>query len=141
MGHVKIHHMYNAARMHAILQSPSGGLARDMMKRGLRVQTRARLNLLHSPRRVDTGRLIASIEVHLIVFHGYPAVSVGTDVEYALFVHEGTGIYGPRHHMITPKHGKFLVFRGKDGNLVFARRVKGMPPNPFLANALSAARY
>jgi bacteriophage HK97-gp10 putative tail-component len=142
MGHVTVHHAYNAARMHAILQSPTGGLARDMLKRGVRVQTKARLNLQRPPQRVDTGLLRASIGVQLIFFHGYPAVRVGSNLEYARFVHDGTGIYGPRHHMITPLTSKYLVFKPKGGShLVFAKSVKGMRPNPFLADALSAAAY
>ena len=142
MGHVTVHHVYNAARMQAILKNPTGGLAKDMVKRGIRVQTKARLNLQRHPRRIDTGLLRASIQVQLIYFRGYPAVRVGSDLEYAIFVHEGTGIYGPRHHLITPKHGKFLVFQPKgSAHLVFARSVKGMTPNPFLADALSAAAY
>jgi len=141
MGHVKIHHTYNPARMHAILQNPTGGVANDMMKRGIRVQARARINLQRAPRRVDTGKLISSIQIRIFMFRGYPAVRVGSDLDYAIYVHEGTGIYGPRHHLILPKHGKFLVFKGKDGHTVFARSVKGMPPNPFLADALAAAAY
>lgn len=43
--------------------------------------------LEHAPRRVDTGRLKNSIDGQL---DGYDTVVVGTDVEYALYVHQGT---------------------------------------------------
>ncbi|MCA1841581.1 MAG: HK97 gp10 family phage protein [Actinobacteria bacterium] len=59
--------------------------------------------------------------------------------DYALAVMKGTGIYGPRARPITPKRGKYLVFRGRDGGLVYARSVRGQRANPFLVNALKAA--
>jgi glycine/D-amino acid oxidase-like deaminating enzyme len=59
--------------------------------------------------------------------------------EYALYVMKGTGIYGPRGVPITPKRGQYLVFRGRDGGLVYAREVRGQRANPFLVNALKAA--
>lgn len=58
---------------------------------------------------------------------------------YAIFVTKGTGIYGPKGAPIRPKRGEFLVFRGRDGRLVYARQVRGQRPNPFLVNALKAA--
>lgn len=59
-------------------------------------------------------------------------------VDYAIYHAKGTGIYGPEHRPITPKKGKALVFRTKSGVLVFAKSVKGIPPNPWLVNALKA---
>lgn len=59
-------------------------------------------------------------------------------VHYAIYNVKGTGIYGPRGRRITPKHGKYLVFR-IGGQLVFARSVAGQRPNPFLVDALKAA--
>jgi hypothetical protein len=69
-----------------------------------------------------------------------PIVVVGTNVTYAMYVHEGTGIFGPRHARITPKKGKYLVFtpKGAKGK-VFARSVSGSRPKPFLAEAIRAA--
>jgi hypothetical protein len=58
---------------------------------------------------------------------------------YALAVMKGTGIYGPTGQPITPKNGQYLVFRGRDGGLVYAREVRGQRANPFLVNALKAA--
>ncbi len=71
----------------------------------------------------------------------FPVGRVGTNVFYALFVHEGTGIYGPKGVPITPKRAKFLRWRKKQGGgYVYAKIVKGMRPNPFLKNAISAAK-
>jgi hypothetical protein len=57
-------------------------------------------------------------------------------VHYALYVHEGTGIYGPRGAPIKPKTKKLLRFELPDGTIVYAKSVKGMPGRPFLVEAL-----
>ena len=73
---------------------------------------------------------------------GLPGVRIGTNVEYAIFVHEGTGIYGPKGVPIRPSRAKALVFTPYGAvKPVFAKQVKGMPANPFLVNALWAAKY
>lgn len=82
----------------------------------------------------STGRLEASITTD----YGH---STGGDLEstvtanapYALMVHEGT-----RRHVILPKPGRTLRFRGRTGDIVFAPRVDhpGTAANPFLSKAL-----
>ncbi len=129
--------------MRALLASPRGGVARDLLRRGLRVETQAKRNLggVDGPKRIDTGRLRASINTQLVTRNGEPAVIVGTNVFYARFVHGGTGLYGPRGRKITPKRAKRLRFRPHgSGRYVYARSVRGMKPNHFLTNALRAAR-
>ena len=59
-----------------------------------------------------------------------------TGASYAVFVAEGTGLYGPKKKLILPKKGKFLVFKGRDDDFVFLRSSKGMKPNPFHERAL-----
>jgi len=88
---------------------------------------------------------------------GLPAAVIGTNLEYGLFVHEGTGIYGPRRAPIRPKRARWLrwpvknnAYRLTGGNrryqggatarYAFAKKVKGVPPRPFLRQALRAAR-
>ena len=93
-----------AAKIRASLRSP---LAREMLRRGVRVESAAKKRISHSPRRVDTGRLRASITTEQFIRGNYPGVRVGSNVEYALYVHNGT-----RH----------------------------MEPNPYLRDALPAAR-
>ena len=62
---------------------------------------------------------------------------------YAMFVHDGTGIYGPRGQRIFPKRAKFLVFPSEGargqwfGGFVFARSVRGQPSQPWLIKALA----
>lgn len=132
------------AAIKALISSPQRGVVQDLLKRGLLVETQAKRNLAGQggPKRIDTGRLRASINTQLVYRAGQPAVLVGTNVWYATLVHNGTGLYGPRHRYITPKRAKFLRFRPKGSrSYVYARRVSGMRPNRFLLNALPAARY
>jgi hypothetical protein len=126
--------------MHKILKSPQGGLAKDMLKRAVRVQALAKKNLQRPPQRVKTGQLRASITITPFLVQGYPAFRVGSALPHARFVHDGTGIYGPHHQLIEPKTAKVLAWKGNMGEFVFAKHVKGMPPNPFLKDALIAAK-
>jgi hypothetical protein len=138
-----ITHRLNQAELERLLRSPNGAVARDLLRRGLRVETQAKINLggVDGPKRVDTGRLRASVATQLITLHGWPAVRVGTNVSYAIYVHEGTGIYGPRGAPIRPVNARVLRFvpRGQT-QPVYAHQVRGMQPNHFLTNALRAAR-
>lgn len=120
----------------------SRNVGENMFLRGLRVETRAKQNLnLNTPRRVDTGRLRSDISTTRIrrgIVHG---ARVGTRVLYGRYVHEGTGIYGPRRRMIVPKRAAVLRFKPKGSAVyVYARSVKGMKPNRYLTDALPAAR-
>lgn len=60
--------------------------------------------------------------------------SVGTNIEYARHQEEGTGIYGPRKQPITPKKGKYLVFK-VGGRTIFAKSVKGVRPKRYFRGA------
>jgi hypothetical protein len=136
---------FHQDRLQALLRDPNGGLARDLLRRGIRVQSQARRNLSGGggyPKRVDTGLVRSSIYVRPVTSGGLPATQIGTGVKYARYVHDGTGIYGPRGAPIRPRRpGGYLVFTPKGGRgKVFARQVRGMQPNPFLKNALSAAK-
>lgn len=121
--------------------------AKDLYRRGLKVQTRARVLLSGSaghPKRVNTGHLRSSIQVQLRTVGGVgPVVRVGTNVRYSRYVHDGTGLYGPRRRKIRPRRAKALRFKGarygKSG-YIYAHSVKGMKPNHFLSDALVAAR-
>lgn len=88
---------------------------------------------------VDTGTLRRSIN---FVVEGATAPTmkarVGTNVEYALNVEQGTGIYGPHGHPIVPVRKKFLRFPSSHGGVIFARSVKGRRATPFLKPALAA---
>lgn len=142
-GRVRVWHELHHDAIRDLLTSPNGPVAADLLRRGLRVETRAKQNLeggSSGPKRIDTGRLRASITTTLVLVNGGPAVRVGTSVEYALMVHEGTGLWGPSHAPIRPRRARFLVFSPDGGEVVFARQVSGMRPNRFLVEAIPAAR-
>lgn len=127
----------------ALLTSPQRGVVQDLLRRGLLVETQAKRNLggVGGPKRIDAGRLRASVATQLVTRDAQPAVLVGSNVKYARFVHDGTGLYGPRHQVIKPLRRKALRFRVKgQRGYVYARSVKGSSGNPFLKNALPAAR-
>ena len=85
----------------------------------------AALEIENDPRHVDTGRLRGSITS---IVEG-DDVYIGTNVEYAKYVHEGTGKYaaegGGRQ---TP-----WAYKGEDGEIHFTHGIK---PNRFLRNAI-----
>lgn len=116
-----------------MLKNPKGQVARGIYKIGKKVERKAKRLVP-----VDHGVLRNSISTELIIRRG-PVARIGTNVKYALYVHEGTGIHGPKGVPIKPKHGKVLVFTSRKTNqLVFARSVKGMKGTPYLRNALIA---
>lgn len=87
----------------------------------------------------DKGLLAASIhdEVHVLglLIHG----RVYSRLPYVIYQHEGTGVYAGRGP-IRPKRANYLKFKPKGSNkFVYAKQVKGVPPNPFLLRALVAA--
>jgi hypothetical protein len=139
-----IRHELHPAALAVLLHSPTSGTAKDMLRRGIRVQSQARRFLGGGggrPTRIDTGLLRSSIYVRPVVVRAAPGARVGTAVWYARLVHDGTGIYGPRGQMIKPLRGRYLVFTPKGGGgVVFARQVRGMKPNAFLKDALVAAK-
>jgi len=134
-------HVYNVidqGALNRLLRSAEGAVAKDMLRRGIKVESRAKQLVSSNPSRVRTGRLRSSITHQLVMSGGVPVCRVGTNVVYARFVHDGTGLYGPRHRMIVPVNKKVLRWRGK-GGWVYSRRSRGMVKNEFLKNALSAA--
>jgi len=91
--------------LQALFNSPSGGVARDLARRALRVETQAKLNLSgafpppsapgESPH-LRSGRLRASVTWEL----GEDAIglyaAVGTDVPYGRYLEDGTDTIAPR---------------------------------------------
>jgi Bacteriophage HK97-gp10, putative tail-component len=82
---------------------------------------------------VDTGRLRASIRGELQGFFTLrPKFVIGTNVDYAEMVHDGT-----RPHIIRPRRARALRFV-VNGRVVYAKVVHhpGTRPRPFLDRAL-----
>ncbi len=54
------------------------------------------------------------------------------NLEYAIFVHQGTGLWGPHRQRITPTTKQALYWPGARHPV---KSVKGQPPQPFLQTA------
>lgn len=139
----------NPQEINTLLKSPSGAVARDLMIRGNRVK-----NVAQQLCPVDQGRLRSSISSELAFDSGELVVRVGTNVDYALYVHNGTGIYGPNKRPIVPVNKRALRWAARNNSgsgrrrykggataqYVFSKRSKGFKGTPFLTNALPAGK-
>lgn len=125
----------NHAAVRALFTDPHGAVADELLRRGNNVATLAKK---YCP--VNTGHLRASISAKLVQFNGQVAVIVGTNVNYGMYQHEGTGIFGPYGTPIVPVNASYLRFRPKGSTeFVYAKEVRGTPPTFFLKRALPAA--
>lgn len=142
------YHKMNMQQLKYIYESPLGPMARELTKQGIKVQSAARKNLnggVSGPRRVNTGLLRTSINTELGADAQGLVVKVGTKLHYAIYIHEGTGIYGPKKRVIKPRVKKFMAFKskrygakkGKWKGWVFATEIKGIKPNRFLTTAVT----
>lgn len=135
-GGLGVRVVYDPAAINSELAGANGMVLREVLRRGLRVETAAKR---FAP--ADHGRLRGSI-THRVVRSSdpagnpVPAVEVGTDVSYAAYVHRGTGIYGPYHTPIRPVHAQLLRWVDRRGTVMYARTVRGQRANPFLKEAL-----
>lgn len=105
----------------------------DASRRELEIAARQVMNRAKVLCPVDTGRLRASIRIESRRTFAFRSVfTVGSDVEYAGFVNDGT-----RPHIIRPRNAQALRFR-VGGRVVFARVVHhpGTRARPFLDRAL-----
>jgi hypothetical protein len=120
----------NQGAVNAMLRSPSGFVARDIMRRGHRVRTAAMPHI-----GVDTGRLRSSVTVELVMRGGVPCSKIGSKVNYARPHHDGHGWIYPK------KPGGVLVFKPKgSATVVFATKVRPVAGTHFLTKGLPAAR-
>lgn len=120
--------VYHQAALEALLRGPSGAVARDLGRRAIRVESRAKQLCP-----VDTGRLRSSITWRIVFGLGGLNAVVGTNVAYAVFVHEGTA-----PHRIVAKFGKALYWKGA-AHPVKAVNHPGTRAHRFLVDALPAA--
>lgn len=64
---------------------------------------------------------------------------VGTNIEYARYQEEGTGIYGPKKQPIRVKNGKVMAWK-RGGQSFFATEVKGVKPKHYFKKAREEAK-
>jgi hypothetical protein len=139
----------NRRQLDELVHGPGGPVVR-MVER----VTRQATNAVRVRAPVDTGVGRASIrsDVHIGAGRITGRIFMARHMWYQA---KGTGIYGPTGSPIRPKTGTVLVFRasrtigplrpgqkhpapGRRG-LVFARQVKGVPPNDFVIAGVRAA--
>lgn len=83
--------IFKGAILQSVLNGPQGPVARDLARRANAVRSGA---VARCP--VDTGRLRASIRWSLAKDAQGLVAIVGTDVKYAVYVHEGTRFMAAR---------------------------------------------
>lgn len=111
-----------------VLDSPTGVVGKDLVRRVLAVQSMAK-GLCP----VRSGRLRSSIRWRIERDARGPVGIVGTDVEYAYWVHEGTG-----PHPIEARDALALYWEGAEHPVVSVNH-PGTRPRPFLRDSLRAA--
>jgi hypothetical protein len=131
----------NRAEIYALLQ--------DRARRiGNRVASVARRR---APK--TTGKLAASIMTVSAAAPGFVFADIGTPLNYGIWVHEGTGIYGSgrpirptRSRVMRFKPGRSIgpirpqghFHRGRQrSSFVYARSVRGQIGSPYLTSALA----
>lgn len=82
------------------------------------------------------GRLAGSFDIQMMDPYTW---RIFTMVHYAMFVHEGTGVYGPVGHPIVPVQAQFLRFEWH-GRIWFMRSVRGQEANPYIDRAIDTTK-
>lgn len=83
--------VFDEAALNKLFESPEGPVGKDLVKRALRVERRAKQL---AP--VDTGRLRSSIEHDVGRDSRGLVARIGTDVTYAIYLEFGTRRMTPR---------------------------------------------
>lgn len=85
---------------------------------------------------VDRGTLSSSILIQpLRVSKSAVEGEVSTELDYARYMEEGTGIYGPKGTPIRPRTKKVLAWK-TDGTWHFARQVRGARPRWYMRGSV-----
>lgn len=90
MAKARTRHRFNYGNARVLMTSPTSGVVRNLRARALATQAASKQRLRADPRRIDTGNLINSIQIREYIRNGVIVERIGTDVEYAVYVHDGT---------------------------------------------------
>lgn len=129
-----------------VLSGQDGAVWLSVLRTAKRVENSAKRK---AP--VDQGKLRASITTEMRSENNTPVAVVGSNLEYAIYVHEGTGLWSKRKPgPIRPVRAKVLRWPrknqsgsgrrryrgGRTDAYVYAKQSAGSPPKPFLTDAL-----
>lgn len=125
----------NRAALRQVLMGQQGPVGRDLALKSQRIVNAAKRRCP-----VDRGRLRSSIRYTLIVDDKGLYSLIGTDVEYAIFVHEGTRPHFPPPGKLQPWAGRHGFPGGLEGGFMVARGIAayGTKGHPFLTDALAS---
>lgn len=140
----------DVSALRELFGAENGPVALDIRLRGNAVMRQAK-RLCPA----DTGALRDSIMLEMRKEDGLPVAVIGSNVEYAIYVHEGTGLYSKRGaKYIRPVKAKALQWPlvnntgrgnrrykgGATAAFVYSMKSRGSPGRPFLVKALPAAQ-
>ena len=111
-------------------------LTRPLLKVGNDIEVKAKENC-NGRFAEPTGTLKRSIRTELV---GSNSVEVGSNLEYAIYVEHGTGIYAfdGAGRASSPEHPIPWTYRGSDG---LFHTTYGVRPRPFLIPAFNSKKY
>lgn len=125
----------NDITIQRLLRNPLGPVGRDLTRRAINVESAAKLNASGRPGpNVDTGRLRSSITHEIVQGPTGLVARIGSNVEYARFVEEGSP---PRR--IEPRNKQALFWPGAAHPVAYVDH-PGTKPYRYLLPALEAAR-
>lgn len=122
----------NELGLQQLLKSPTGGVARALARKAIKVETIAKV-IITEDGLVDTGRYRASIAWRLGRDGLGLYADVGSNLDYARFLEEGTS-----PHEIRPRTKQALFWKGADHPWARVRH-PGTKPYRVLARALRRA--
>lgn len=120
--------VWNYQGLYKVLESPTGHVGKDLMRRALKVQSAAKAQA-----GVKTGELKKSIHIRRRPNTASgQTVEIGSSVKHALIHHEGT-----KPHVILPVRAKQLVFTS-GGRVIRTNKVNhpGTRANKYLSDNL-----
>lgn len=134
MATVSTRFVLNNAQVAEVLTSYQGPVARDLLRRGQRVEDQAKVNASGRPGpNVQTGRLRSSIHKRLVKDTRGLACEIGTPVSYARYVEFGT-----TPSVILPRTKQALYWKGARHPVAYVIH-PGNRAYPFLIPALQSA--
>jgi hypothetical protein len=106
----KTRHSTNYGNIRLLMTSPTSGVVMNLRARALATQAAAQRRLNANPRRIDTGLLVNSIQIREYTRNGVIVERIGTDVEYANYVHQGTRYMEPNPFLVDGLREGFTQF-------------------------------